>query len=215
MRQCQLRTILIANGTQVSAKEQSAGELVPVTILITATSIIYKDTRSRMTSRPPSSSSSGTGPSKAHPTPHNTASRSHNTATSTRVPPNAPKPSRRPTASSAPSNQTNPVFSLAPPSLVPHASCGKPDDILAPPDAQSCPFAKAGTKLVGMGPGPYGELEGRLDWPAELYTDERTFCHTMVLTVGKQAQVQKEIKGIYSQDDRLLSKGAHYAFGFC
>ena len=56
---------------------------------------------------------------------------------------------------------------------MPRASCGKPDDILGPPDAQSCPFAKAGLKVLGIGPGPYGELEGWLEWPNELYANER------------------------------------------
>jgi len=69
--------------------------------------------------------------------------------------------------------QAQPVFNLAAPSLVPRASCGKPDDILGPPDAQSCPFAKAGLKVLGIGPGPYGELEGWLEWPNELYANER------------------------------------------
>ena len=137
-----------------------------------------------MTSRPPSSSSSSaattatmtttaTSSSRVNPTPHRTSTGSQSTS-ATRVPPRAPK--RRTTnlsTSSSSSTQTNPVFSLAAPSLVPRASCGKPDDILAPPDAQSCPFAKAGLKVLGTGRGPYGELEGWLEWPAELYADER------------------------------------------
>jgi hypothetical protein len=92
------------------------------------------------------------------------------------------------------------VFNLGPPSLVPHASCGKPDDILAPPDAQSCPFAKAGLNVVGMGTGPYGELDGWLEWPAELYEKER-----------KEAQIASQMKAIYTQDERLRSKGTSYS----
>lgn len=165
-----------------------------------------------MTSRPPSSSSAtgAAAGSRGHPTPHHTAPRSRSISSSTRVPPQAPKPSRRPTDSSAQassSNQTNPVFSLAQPSLVPPASCGKPDDILAPPDAQSCPFAKAGLKVVGIGSGPYGELEGWLEWPAELYADERMHILFLVLMKGKQAHIANEIKSIYTQDERLRSKG--------
>ena len=130
-----------------------------------------------MTTRPLSSSSTGPGgPSRAihHPTPHNTLSRNRSTSSS-RVPPQAPKPSRRTVDSTTTTTiQTNPPFNLVPTqSLVPRASCGKPDDIIAPPDAQSCPFAKAGLKILEIGPGPYGELEGWLEWPAELYANER------------------------------------------
>jgi hypothetical protein len=125
-----------------------------------------------MTSRPPSSSSNTR---TIHPTPHNTAPRARSTST-TRVPPHAPRPSRRPIDSNttiSTSNPTNPIFNLPPQTLIPRASCGKPDDILGPPDAQSCPFIKAGLKVIGGGSGPYGELEGYLEWPAELYADER------------------------------------------
>lgn len=51
-------------------------------------------------------------------------------------------------------------------------------------------------KVVGMGTGPYGELDGWLEWPAELYAEER-----------RNAQNSKEIKAIYSQDERLRTKG--------
>jgi hypothetical protein len=96
--------------------------------------------------------------------------------------PQAPKASRRTAGASSAnaSNPPNPSFNLWPatqPSLVPRASCGKSDDILAPPDAQSCPFAKAGLKVLGFKPGPYGELEGQLEWPAELYAEERMYFH--------------------------------------
>ena len=47
-----------------------------------------------------------------------------------------------------------------------------------------------------MGTGPYGELDGWLEWPAELYAEER-----------RNAQNSKEIKAIYSQDERLRTKG--------
>jgi hypothetical protein len=63
---------------------------------------------------------------------------------------------------------------------VPRASCGKVDDILAPPDAQSCPFAKAGLKVLGMGVGAYGELEGWLEWPVELYANERKIYYPFI-----------------------------------
>jgi hypothetical protein len=53
------------------------------------------------------------------------------------------------------------------------SSWAKADDILAPPDTQSSPFIKAGLKVVGAGAGAYGELDGWLDWPAELYANER------------------------------------------
>lgn len=120
----------------------------------------------KMTSRPPSAASS-----RSHPTPHQTVSRSRSLS-STKVPPQAPKPSRRPVDPN-PSTQTNPLFTLAPPTLVPRASCGKSDDILGPPDTQSSPFVKAGLKMQSVGPGPYGELEGILEWPPELYAVER------------------------------------------
>lgn len=64
------------------------------------------------------------------------------------------------------------------------------DDILAPPDAQSCPFAKAGMKVLGSGVGGYGELEGWIDWPVELYDHERKkiydsyFVSSRVILVG-------------------------------
>ena len=137
-----------------------------------------------MTSRPPSAVSTtttsastttttGTTTSRSHPTPHHTAPRSRSFSSS-RVPPQAPKPSRRPpitTESSGP--QTNPIFSLPRVPSIPQASYGKSDDILAPPDAQSCPFTKAGLKMLGIGNGPYGELDGWLEWPVELYANER------------------------------------------
>ena len=133
-----------------------------------------------MTSRPPSSTgttSRGGTTATAHPTPHH-RSNHHSTAShhppstsrstsKTRIPPpQAPKASRRGTDSSTTSShQTNPVFNLGPPqTLVPRASCGKPDDILAPPDAQSCPFAKAGLKMTGVANGPYGELDQIVDF---------------------------------------------------
>lgn len=134
-----------------------------------------------MTSRPPSASSMTTTgttaaatSSRTHPTPHHTAPRSRSIS-STRVPPQAPKPSRRPItdSTSTSTNQTNPVFNLTKANPVPRASFGKADDILAPPDIQSCPFAKAGLKVLGVGSGPYGELEGWLEWPADLYANER------------------------------------------
>jgi hypothetical protein len=141
---------------------------------------------SSMTSRPTSSSgtsSRGGTAATAHPTPHN-RSHHHSTASNhpqstsrstskTRVPPpQAPKASRRgtdssttTTSSSSSSRQSNPVFNLGPPqALVPRASCGKPDDILAPPDAQSCPLAKAGLKMTGSANGPYGELDQLVDF---------------------------------------------------
>ena len=134
---------------------------------------------SSMTSRPPSSTgttSRGGTTATAHPTPHH-RSNHHSTAShhppstsrstsKTRIPPpQAPKASRRGTDSSTSSHQTNPVFNLGPPqTLVPRASCGKPDDILAPPDAQSCPFAKAGLKMTGVANGPYGELDQIVDF---------------------------------------------------
>ena len=140
-----------------------------------------------MTSRPPSAASTtsttattGSTASRSHPTPHHTAPRSRSVSSSTRVPPQAPKPSRRPpTDSSGP--QSNPIFSLTRVPSVPQASCGKPDDILAPPDAQSCPFTKAGLKMLGIGNGPYGELDGWLEWPAELYANERILSRVTVL----------------------------------
>lgn len=123
------------------------------------------------------------------PTPRTaTVSRTRPTSTSAAahrapIPPHAPKPSRgrRPidptaTTTASTTTQTNPLFSLPPQphSLVPRASCGKPDDLLAPPDAQSCPFAKAGLKVLrGMGAGAYGELDGWLEWPPELFAAER------------------------------------------
>jgi hypothetical protein len=124
-------------------------------------------------------------PSRApNPTPRTTAPRSRTTSNATHraplplpLPPQAPKPSRdrRPIDPSAASTtQTNLLFNIPrEQSLVPRASCGKVDDILAPPDAQSCPFAKAGLKVLGMGVGAYGELEGWLEWPVELYANER------------------------------------------
>ena len=138
-----------------------------------------------MTSRPPSSSSTSRPPPATHPTPHHTAPRSRSTSSHRAAPPHAPKPSRRPTTETNPSQQPqqqpNPVFNLAAPSLVPRASCGKTDDILAPPNAQSCPFAKAGLKVLGIGTGPYGELEGWLEWPNELYANERMSLAKTVL----------------------------------
>jgi hypothetical protein len=128
-----------------------------------------------MTTRPPPSSAT------RGPTPHHTSHRRHPSTSTTgaptpRIPPHAPKPVRRPALASEPaSNLSNPVFSLATLGQVPRASCGKADDILAPPDAQSCPFAKAGLKVVGMGSAAYGELEGWLEWPAEVYAEERGF----------------------------------------
>src|SRR5579859_621108 len=88
------------------------------------------------------------------------------------VPPQAPRPSRnrRPIDTT----QTNFLSNLLQEkSVVPRASCGKTDDILGPPDAQSCPFAKAGLKVLGIGVGGYGELEGSVAWPVELYDHER------------------------------------------
>jgi hypothetical protein len=143
-----------------------------------------------MTSRPASSSTAAATAARGGrgATPHRSAvhRRPPSTATVTaagaptpRLPPHAPKPSRRPVflptdhPAAAQAQSTNPVFALAPTTLVPRASCGKPDDILAPPDAQSCPFAKAGLKVVGIGNGVYGELEGWLEWPAEVYAEER------------------------------------------
>ena len=163
-----------------------------------------------MTSRPPSSSSNiAVAASRApHPTPHHTGPRSRSIS-STRVPPHAPKPNRRPTdlstSSTSSSAQINPVFNLG---LVPRASCGKADDILAPPDAQSCPFAKAGLKIFGIGTGAYGELEGYLEWPAELYANERRMKRFVsVLIVEKQAQMAKELSAINPKDDRIPPKG--------
>lgn len=117
-----------------------------------------------------------------NPTPRTTGPRSRSTSTTASrvpIPPPAPKPSRdrRPIDhnTSGPSTRSNPLFNLPQQqqSIVPRASCGKPDDILAPPDAQSCPFAKAGLKVLGIGAGAYGELEGQLEWPVELYANER------------------------------------------
>ena len=136
-----------------------------------------------MTSRPPSAASTmptssssstttGSAAPRSYPTPHHTAPRSRSISSSSRVPPQAPKPSRRPTTDSS-GHQTNPIFGLPRGSSIPQASFGKSDDILAPPDAQSCPLTKAGWKMLGIGNGPYGELEGWLEWPAELYANER------------------------------------------
>jgi len=50
-------------------------------------------------------------------------------------------------------------------------------------------------KVHGGGPGPYGDLEGYLEWPAELYADER-----------KKANTSRTINIIYSQDERLRTK---------
>lgn len=118
-----------------------------------------------------------------HPTPRTaTTSRVRNTSTSTTIkhpapiPPQAPKPSRDRRPDPSTTSVTNPLFNLPQQqTLVPRASCGKADDILAPPDAQSCPFAKAGLKVLGMGAGAYGELEGGLEWPPELYAVESIF----------------------------------------
>jgi hypothetical protein len=137
-----------------------------------------------MTSRPPSAASTTTtsasttttttGSSRSYPTPHHTAPRSRSFSSSSRVPPQAPKPSRRPPITADSSGpQTNPIFSLTRAPSIPQASYEKSDDILAPPDAQSCPFTKAGLKMLGVGNGPYGELDGWLEWPAELYANER------------------------------------------
>jgi hypothetical protein len=60
---------------------------------------------------------------------------------------------------------------------------------------------------VGIGSGPYGELEGWLEWPAELYDAERMQISFIVLMEGKQAHIANEIKSIYTQDERLRSKG--------
>lgn len=153
-------------------------------------------TRDRMNSRPPSALSFTTGTtaptttttSRSHPTPHQTAPRSR--SISTRIPPQAPKPPRRPTttdSSTTIQQQSNPVFSLTTkPNLVPRASCGKSDDILAPPDAQSSPFAKAGLKVLGIGNGPYGELEGWLEWPPELYANERIIFYYLGSVDGRE-----------------------------
>jgi hypothetical protein len=153
-----------------------------------------------MTSRPPSAAAGNSRPAHSNnPTPH-TTSRIRSHSSTARLPPHAPKPSRRQAASSSASSSSNslanPVFNIGPPTLIPRASCGKPDDILAPPDAQSCPFAKAGLKVAGMGTGPYGELDGTLEWPPELYEQEH-----------REAQIASQIKAIYTQDERLRSKG--------
>ena len=140
-----------------------------------------------MTSRPPSSSSTGAGTtssttatnSRANPTPHNTVSRTASHSSSHRVPPQAPKASRHPkttrseSSSSSTSLPPNPPFALSRGTTVPRATWSKADDILGPPDTQACPFAKAGLKVIGSGTGGYGELEGWLEWPAELYANER------------------------------------------
>ena len=76
--------------------------------------------------------------------------------------------------------------------MVPRASCGKPDDILGPPDAQSCPFAKAGLKVLGIGPGPYGELEGWLEWPNELYANERISSLIWRVLMGRETSAYSE-----------------------
>ena len=153
-------------------------------------------TRDRMTSRPPSAASTtttaatattittATTTSRFHPTPHQTDPRSRSISSSTRVPPQAPKPSRRPTTDSS-GTQTNPVFNLARVGSIPQASCGKSDDILGPPDAQSCPFTRAGLKMLGIGNGPYDELEGWLELPAELYANERTSLHLYGWLMGR------------------------------
>ena len=75
---------------------------------------------------------------------------------------------------------------------MPRASCGKPDDILGPPDAQSCPFAKAGLKVLGIGPGPYGELEGWLEWPNELYANERMSLNKDGVDRGRETSAYSE-----------------------
>jgi len=143
-----------------------------------------------MTSRPPSSSSAPaatTSRTHQHPTPHSTAPRSRSIS-STRAPPQAPRPNRRPQQDLAQPRGTQstdqPIFALAATqSRVPRASVGKKDDMLAPPDAQSCPFAKAGVKIVGIGNGPYGELEGWLEWPPELYAEERMlYSHFLIVS---------------------------------
>jgi hypothetical protein len=136
-----------------------------------------------MTSRPSSLSSAGaTALSfQANPTPHATVSRSRGHSSSSRGPPQAPKASRRPTTKAAAAGSSssstplppNPPFALSRPTAAPRATWMKADDILGPPDSQACPFAKAGLKVIGSGPGGYGELEGCLDWPAELYANER------------------------------------------
>ena len=73
-----------------------------------------------------------------------------------------------------------------------------------------------------MGTGAYGELEGWLEWPAELYAVERTEpCAYICVTppglgslvvdggnlVGKEAHIAREIKALYSQDERLRTTG--------
>jgi hypothetical protein len=60
---------------------------------------------------------------------------------------------------------------------------------------------------VGAGSGPYGELEGWLEWPAELYADERKHISFIVLMEGKQAHITDEIKSIYTQEEQARSKG--------
>ena len=123
---------------------------------------------------PESSVSTAATGSRSHPTRHHTAPRSRSVS-STRVPPQAPKHSRRPPTDSFSKSQTNPVFTLNRLSSTPQTSYGNPDDILAPPDSQSCPFIKAGLEMLGTGSDPYSELEGWLDWPAELYANERNY----------------------------------------
>lgn len=166
-----------------------------------------------MTSRPPSAGAVTTSSSSrggANPTPHNAVSRSRGHS-SLRVPPQAPKASRRPTPTEASSNALppNPPFPLLPRGTSgPRSSWTKADDILAPPDTQSSPFAKAGLKVVGAGTGAYGELDGWLDWPAELYANERVFRLQGVSDyLGKERHIAREIKAIYSQDEQLRSKG--------
>ena len=81
-------------------------------------------------------------------------------------------PSRRPTTDSSPSaTQTNPIIALN--YLTSIASHDKFNDIFAPPVTQSCPFIKAGLTMWGIGSHPYSELEASLEWPTELYVNER------------------------------------------
>src|ERR1700721_4318192 len=95
-------------------------------------------------------------------TKHTHIKHTHNPIPS-RAPPLAPKPSRRPIAST-----TNPQSYT-----VPVPECGTETSILGIPDTQACPFTDAGLKVVGMGEGVYGEVEGGLEWPPDVYAEER------------------------------------------
>jgi len=51
-----------------------------------------------------------------------------------------------------------------------------------------------------MGTGPYGELDGSLEWPAELYEWER-----------REEQIAIAMKMIYARDERLRCKGIFFS----